>query len=117
MTEGWSGFLGLLDFFAHIGRERWCIRRPCRALVATIIPWSTARAGTVGGMARTGIGLHALHSRLVRTSLGCRAGCRPRGNGRPHVSWGALQTASQTEFGHFPIQSENDATTHQFNKF
>ena len=31
MIEGWGGFLGIFDFFAHICREPWCSRSLCRA--------------------------------------------------------------------------------------
>ena len=49
MTEGWGGFLGFLDFFAHVGRAPWCIRGPFRAPVAGIFQWATAHAGRIGG--------------------------------------------------------------------
>ena len=94
--------MGLLDFFAHIGRERWCIRRPCRALVATIIPWSTARAGTVGEPEWTGVGLHTLRARTVCTALGCCERYRSGGHVGARVSWD-LPQALLTAFGHRPI--------------
>ena len=70
MTEVQGGFLGLIDVFAHVGRDLWWSRGPCRALIAEILRWATARAGTIGGPEWTGVGLHALHTRTVLTALG-----------------------------------------------
>ena len=53
--------MGLLVVLDHIGRERWFSRGPCRSPVAEIFRWATARAGTIGGPAWTGVSLHALH--------------------------------------------------------
>ena len=103
LAEDRGGFLGLLDGFDHVGREPWCSRGPRRALVAEIIRWAATRTGTIGGPAWTGVGLHALHARPVRTALGCREGYRPGGHGGPRVSGGPSLTASQTAFVHRPI--------------
>ena len=80
MTEGRGGLLGLLNVLDYFGCERWCSRGPCRAPVAAIYQWATARAGKIGGLSWTGVGLHALHARLVRTSLGCRKRYRSGGH-------------------------------------
>ena len=85
-AERQGGFLGILDGFAQIGCEHWYSRVPRKALVAEIIRWSTARAGTIGGPACTGIGLHTLNSRPVCTALGCHEEYRPGGHGGPHFS-------------------------------
>ena len=85
LTEGRGGLLGLLDVFDHFRRERWCSRGPCRAPVATIFRWATARAGTIGGSAWTGVGMHALHTRPVRTALGCRKRYRSGGHSGSRV--------------------------------
>ena len=100
MKEGWGGHLVLLNVFAHVGRVPWCSRGPCRALVAAIFLWTTARAGTIGGPSWTGVGLHALHALPVRTSLGFRERYRSGGHVGTHVSWDPLQTTSLTAFGH-----------------
>ena len=93
LAEDRGSFLGLLDSFAHVGREPWCSKAPRRALVAPIIQWETARAGTIGGPEWTDVGLHAFHARLVCTSLGYREGYRPGGRGGPHFSGGPSLTA------------------------
>ena len=96
--------MGLLNGFYHAGREPWCSRGPRRAPVAEIFRRATARAGMIGGPAWTGVGLHALHARPVRTALECRERYRSGGYGGPRVYWGdPLQTASLTEFGHRPF--------------
>ena len=111
MKENWvdgladirGGFLGLLDGFSHVGRANWCSRDPRRALIAAIIRWATARAGTIGGPEWTDVGLHALHARPVRTPLGCHERYRLGGNGGLFVSGVPLLTASQTAFSHLPL--------------
>ena len=103
MTEGWGGFLVLLDVFDHVGREPWCIRIPCRVPVVAIFRWATDRAGTIGVLAWTGVGLHEIHTRLVCTSLGRRERYSSGVHGRRRVSWGGAQTASLTALRHCPI--------------
>ena len=86
LSEGQGGFLGLLGGFSRVGHEPWCSRAPRRALVAEIIRWETARAGTIGGPECTGVVLNTLHACTVRTALGCCEGYRPGSHARPHVS-------------------------------
>ena len=100
MKEGWGGLLVLLNVFSHVGCASWCSRGPCRALVAEIFRWATARAGKIGGPAWTGVGLHAFHAHPVRIAMGCRERYRSGGYVKPRASWGPQQTASQTAFGH-----------------
>ena len=49
ITEVWGGLLGLLVVSAHVGRECWCSRGPCRSAVVATFQWKTACAGTIGG--------------------------------------------------------------------
>ena len=88
LVEGRGRFLVLLGGFAHVGCETWCSRGPRRDPVAAIIRWEATCIGTIGGPALTGVGLHALHARLVRVALGCREGYRPCSCGGPHVPGG-----------------------------
>ena len=83
LAEDQGSFFGLLGGFAHVGREPGCRRAPRRALVAAIIRWEATRTQTNGGPAWTGVGLPALHTRPVRTAMGCREGYRPGGCGGP----------------------------------
>ena len=102
LSEGQGGFMGLLDGLAHVGREPWCSRGPCMALVAEIFEWAVTRTGTIDGLEWTGVGLHALQSWKVRTSIGYCGGYRPSRCGGPRVPGGPLLTASQTTFEHCP---------------
>ena len=104
LSEGRSGFLGLLDVFTHVGRGPWCSRGPCRAPVPAIFRWETACAGTIFGPAWTGVGIQALHSRMVRIAMGCRERYRPGGHGGTRVFLGAPQTALHMSFVHHPIR-------------
>ena len=47
ITEGRDSFFVLLDVFAHIDREPWYSRGPCRDPVAAIFGWATTHAGTI----------------------------------------------------------------------
>ena len=98
--------MGLINIFAHIGREPWFSRVLCRAPVAAIFRWVTACAGMIGGPARTGVGLHALHAWPARTSLLYNEIYRSGGHGGPCVSWVPPQTDSLTAFGHCLIRIE-----------
>ena len=100
MTEGRGGFFGLLNVFAHVGRESWCSRGLCRAPFVAIFQWATVRVGSIGGPEWTGVGLHALHVRPVIYALGFRQRYRSGGHGGDHVSWGPPQKVSLTVFGH-----------------
>ena len=62
LAEGWSGFLGLLDGFAHVGRETWCSRAPRRSLVAAIIQRAATCTGMIVGPTWTSVGLYTLHA-------------------------------------------------------
>ena len=62
LTEVLGGFLGILGVLTNVGCEPWCIRVLCRAWVAAILSWATASSGTIGGLAWTCVGLHALHA-------------------------------------------------------
>ena len=93
----------LADVLAYIGCEPWCSRGLRRSPVAAIFLWVDTRTGTIDGLAWTGVGLHALHARPVRTAPGFSEGYRPRGSYRPRVPGGPLLMASQTAFGHHPI--------------
>ena len=86
LAEGRGGFLGLLNGLSHVGREPWCIRGLRRDQVLETIRWSATRTGTIIGPAQTCVGLYALHSQPVHTSLG--------------VTGGPSQMASYTTFGH-----------------
>ena len=101
--RGLGRLIGPPRIFTHVGREPWCSRVPCRSPFVAIFRWATALAWTNCGPAWTGVGLHALHARPVRTALGCDEGYRPGGHGGPRVSGGPSLTASQTAFVHQPI--------------
>ena len=57
LTEGRGGLFGLLDVLAQVGHKLLCSRDPYRALVAKIFQWAAAHTGTIGGPARTCVGL------------------------------------------------------------
>ena len=90
LLEDWGSFLGLFDCFAHVGSEPLCSRGTHRALVVAIIQWVVTCTGMIFGPSWTGFGLHALHTRLVCTSLGCRESYSTSSHVRPHVSGGNL---------------------------
>ena len=75
-------------FFVHIGCEPWCSRGPRRTPVATIFLWSAPCTGTIGSPVWKCIGLHTLHARPVRTSLGYCEGYMYGVCGRPCVHVG-----------------------------
>ena len=100
LTEGRGGFLGLLYVLTRVGREPWCGRGPRRDLVAVIYQCADTHTGKIGGLARICVGLHTLHSRLLRTALEYHDGYRSDGRGGAHVPRFPLQTALQTAFGH-----------------
>ena len=50
LTEGWGGFLGLIDGLAHVGRDPWCSRGPHRDPVVAIFQWEDTHTGTIGGL-------------------------------------------------------------------
>ena len=62
LEEVRGGFLVLLDGFTQVGNKPWCSRSLRRVLVAALIRWATARAGTICGLEWTSIGLHTLHA-------------------------------------------------------
>ena len=62
----------------------------------------------IGGPTWTGVGLYALHSHPVRTSLGCCEGYMTGFHGGPHVSGGPFLTVSWTEFSHYLILMDYD---------
>ena len=100
LEEVQGRLLGLLDGFAHVGCEPWCSRALRRVLVAEIIRWTANRTWIIGSPARTGVVLHALHSRPVHTALGCFEGHSCVSCGRPNVSGSPFMTTSQSAFGH-----------------
>ena len=103
LPEGRGGLLVLIDGLYHMVSDPWCSRGPRRAPVAAIFRWAATRIGTIGGPSRTGVGLHALHARTVRTALGYREGHRSGGRRGPCVPGSPLQT----EFGHCPVTTLN----------
>ena len=94
LSEDRGGFLGLLDSFARVGRDPWCSRGPYRAPFAAIIRWADTFTGTIGGPSWTGVGLHELHARPVRTELMFCEGYRPGVRGKLHVYGGPSLTSS-----------------------
>ena len=72
--------------------------------MAAIFRWVTACAGTIGGPAWKGIGLHVLHSQPMRTALGCHERYRSGGHGEAYVYLGPPKTDSHTAFVYRPIQ-------------
>ena len=103
IAEGWFGCWVLLDGLAHVGRDNWCSRGPRRSLVAAIFRSSANRTGKIGGPERTCVGLHRLHARPVRISLGYFEGYTSGSRDSPRAPVGPSQMASQTAFGFFHL--------------